>query len=338
MKPDDSPHALADRLMRTVTYLRLSVTDRCNLRCLYCRGLGDEHVLGHREILSYEEIMRLVRLVVGLGVHKVRLTGGEPFVRRDFARLLLCLRNAHPFLNLRVTTNGTLLAPYLPTLLEGRINAVNVSLDSLNRATFARITGMDMLSRVVGVIEELLAGGIRVKINAVAMRGVTDVELPSFVDAIRRWPVDVRFIEFMPMGARTLWRRDSFLSAADLLREISKNVELTPIENLSPDRGPARMFRVEGAKGRIGIISGLSNHFCDTCNRLRITSDGNLRTCLFGDNMVPLRDLLRDPKVTDQDVENVFREALKVKPVGVDLLREKTSTAVAATRMDSIGG
>ncbi len=338
MKPDASPHSLCDQLSRTVTYLRLSVTDRCNLRCLYCRGLGEEHVLEHRAILSYEEIMRLVRVAVGLGVHKVRLTGGEPFARRDCGKLLLALRDAHPFLNMRITTNGTLLAPHLATLIEARINAVNVSLDSLNRKTFARITGMDMLARVVGIIEEMLARGIRVKINAVAMKGVTDTELPAFVDAIRRWPIDVRFIEFMPMGSRTIWHKDTFLSAADLFSEISKNVELTQVENLSPDRGPARLFKVEGAKGRIGIISALSNHFCDTCNRLRITSDGNLRTCLFGDHMVPVRDLLRDPKITDRDVEQVFREALKVKPLGADLLRDKTSTAVASTPMDSIGG
>ena len=338
MNVQEKTRPLADSYSRTVSYLRFSVTDRCNLHCVYCRGLGDVPVLHHNELLRYEEIIRLVRIAVGLGINKVRLTGGEPFARRDCDALILGLREEFPDLNLRITTNGTLLPPHMDTLFRARVNAVNISLDSFRSETFQRITGSDKLATVLSVIDELVARGMRVKINAVAMKGITDLELPAFLEATARWPIDVRFIEFMPMGAQTIWEKDRFLSAGDILRTLGTMGHLTPVENARKDHGPARMFTVEGHPGRIGVISALSNHFCDSCNRLRITSDGNLRTCLFADAMTPLRDLLRNPQISDDDVAEVIRKALANKPVGAELLRQRRKAAVAAMTMDSIGG
>ena len=330
--------SLSDSHSRMVSYLRFSVTDRCNLHCLYCRGLNEEHVLPHDHLLTYEEILRLADIAWDLGIRKVRLTGGEPFARRDCTHLLLSLRERFPDLNLRITSNGTLIRPHLKSLKEARINAVNLSIDSFDRATFARITGRDLLCAVLDVLEELLSLGIRVKINAVAMKGITDVQLPSFLKAIERWPVDVRFIEFMPMGSGTLWQETIFLSADELVQKLQSLSSLEAVRERHKDQGPAQMYTVDGCKGRIGIISALSHHFCDSCNRLRITSDGNLRTCLFADAMTPLRDLLRDPDVRNEDIATVIRNALATKPVGAELLKAKRAIAVAQGHMDSIGG
>ncbi|MDO5536095.1 MAG: GTP 3',8-cyclase MoaA [Desulfovibrionaceae bacterium] len=329
---------LCDAHSRGVSYLRFSVTDRCNLRCVYCRGLGKESVLPHGSLLRYEEILRLVRVFRGLGVGKVRLTGGEPFARRDCAALIMSLRSSFPDLNLRLTSNGTLLRPHIGLLKEARVDAVNLSIDSFDRETFRELTGFDLLDEVVAVLEGLLAAGVRVKVNAVAMRGVTDRQLPSFLEAVTRWPVDVRFIEFMPMGEGTVWDAGRFLPAEEIMRSLGTMAELVPVPDAHADHGPARMYAVPGRQGRFGFITALSNHFCDTCNRLRVTSDGSLRTCLFADTMTPLRGLLRDPAVTDEDLARVIRQALADKPVGADLLKARKETAVARGRMASIGG
>ena len=329
---------LSDSRQRQVSYLRVSVTDRCNLHCAYCRGIGEERLLPHADLLSYEEIIRLVRVVRGLGIGKVRLTGGEPLARKGIASLIAGLRGEFPDLNLRITSNGTLMRPFLPLFEEARVDAVNLSIDSFRRETFRDVTGHDMLGEVLDVLDGLLARGIRVKINAVAMRGVNDTEMADFMDVIKRLPVDLRFIEFMPMGSGTIWRGAFFWPAADILAEARKFAELTPVESDHADHGPARMYTVAGSRGRFGVISALSNHFCATCNRLRVTSDGQLRTCLFDDHMYALRGLLRDPAASDSDIEKTIRAALAEKPVGADLLRARRGTAVAKRRMDRIGG
>lgn len=338
MNTNASSAPLCDKHSRSVSYLRFSVTDRCNLRCIYCRGLGREEILPHDSLLRYEEILRLVRLVCGLGITKVRLTGGEPFARRDIASLIMSLREHFPALNLRLTTNGTLVRPHIGLLKDARVDAVNLSIDSFDRATFAKLTGFDLLPEVLAVLEGLLDAGLRVKINAVAMRGVTDKQLPAFVEAVRRWPVDLRFIEFMPMGAATVWNSGQFLPADELQRSLQAFVDIAPDRDVHQDHGPARMFKAAGLPGRIGFITALSHHFCATCNRLRITSDGSLRTCLFADTMTPLRSLLRDPAKTDADIADCIRKALADKPIGAELLQARKGVAVARGQMARIGG
>ena len=187
-------------------------------------------------------------------------------------------------------------------------------------------------------LDALLDAGIRTKINAVAMRGINDHDLPAFLDIIRRLPVDVRFIEFMPMGSGTVWRQNRFWSADDILRDVRKLAHIEPVAQAGLDHGPASMYTVEGCRGRLGVITALSNHFCKTCNRLRITSDGHLRTCLFSDKMYPLRGLLRNPEVTDGDIAAEIRRAITEKPIGNELLKARRGRAVASGQMDSIGG
>ena len=334
---------LLDRHGRQVRYLRLSITDRCNLRCLYCRGRMPQRFIPHDEILRYEEMLRLVGILRGLGVGKVRLTGGEPFVRRGCGELLTMLRRRFPELDLRLTTNGTLVEPYIPLLKDVGVAAVNLSLDSFDRATFARVTGRDCLPAVLAALDGLLRAGIPVKINAVAARGVNDAQVDDFVHAARAMPVDLRFIEFMPVGespeAGALWTPERFWPAAEIRAEIERRARLEPEPPADGDAGPARMFRVVGGRGRIGFITAVSGHFCGACNRLRLTSDGNLRACLFDDREYPLRPLLRDPKTTDADIVRILRAACDEKPIGADLLQaRRPGRAVAGKQMVGIGG
>lgn len=328
---------LADAKGRSVSYLRLSVTDRCNLRCLYCDGQMS-HRLTHEQVLRYEELLELMGLAQGLGIGKVRLTGGEPFARKDFMEFIERARERFPALALRLTTNGTLLAPFAQRLAAAGVDRVNISLDTLDTATFARITGQDLYHAVRQGLDACLAAGIRVKINAVAMRGVNDHELPGFLDLARRLPVDVRFIEYMPMGGAA-WAPEQVWSAADILAEAGKLVELLPLPRDAEDAGPAQMYGIVGGQGRLGLITPLSNHFCGACNRLRITSGGVLRTCLFSDRTYRLRAALRHPRLGLPAVSRIIRLALAAKPIGAELLAaRRQGRGVSDTAMSSIGG
>ena len=221
--------ALHDDHGRTVRYLRLSLTDRCNLRCLYCHSNARHQCIPHEKVLRYEEMLRLVRIVRGMGVGKVRLTGGEPFARKGCDDFLLRLRQRFDDLDIRITTNGTLLEEHIPLLQRIRISAVNLSLDSFDRETFARVTGRDMLPDVLRALDAMLAAGIRVKINAVGLRGINDGQMADFVHAAMTLPVDVRFIEFMPMGSDTLWSPENFWPAGEIRAAVERHARLMPL-------------------------------------------------------------------------------------------------------------
>jgi cyclic pyranopterin phosphate synthase len=327
----------ADAKGRSVSYLRLSVTDHCNLRCLYCDGRMAQR-LTHADVLRYEEMLQLIALTEAMGIRKVRLTGGEPFVRRDFVEFVERARARFPALLLRITTNGTLLAPHAARLAAAGVDRVNISLDTLSRETFARVTGKDLYPEVRQGIDACLAAGMGVKINAVAMRGVNDGELAGFLALARELPVDVRFIEYMPMGGAA-WTTDQYWSAADILADAKALADLTPLPRDDADAGPAQMYAIEGGRGRFGLITPLSNHFCGSCNRLRITSNGLLRTCLFSDRTYRLRAALRHPKLGPEAVGRILRLALARKPVGAELLAARLEgRAVSATAMSAIGG
>ncbi|MDP2847079.1 MAG: GTP 3',8-cyclase MoaA [Humidesulfovibrio sp.] len=328
---------LADDKGRQVSYLRLSVTDRCNLRCLYCDGQMRQR-LTHHDVLRYEELLELMGMAQALGIGKVRLTGGEPFARRDFMEFLESARARFPDMSLRLTTNGTLVAPYAARLAAAGVDRVNISLDTLMPETFARITGQDLYAEVRRAIDACIGAGIRVKINAVAMRGVNDLELPGFLALARELPVDIRFIEFMPMGGAE-WRAEQVWRASDILEKAQVLARLTPLPRDAEDAGPAQMFAIEGGRGRLGLITPLSNHFCGSCNRLRITSGGVLRTCLFSDRVYRLREALRHPKLGLPAVERIVRLALRNKPLGAELLAARRSgQGVSEAAMSSIGG
>ena len=332
------PARLTDGYGRIGRYLRLSVTDRCNLGCLYCRSNIRERHIPHEEVLRYEEMARLVDLGVEQGIEKVRLTGGEAFIRKGFIDFLYMLRERHPRMDLRITSNGTLLGEYVNALAELRIGAINLSLDSLRPAGFLAVTGRDLLPVVRRNLDALLAAGIRVKINAVALRSINQQDMRAFLEFARSHPVDVRFIEFMPMGSGTRWSEEQFWSADDILAEAHKWADLEPCRTEARDRGPARLFSIVGGLGRLGLITPMSHHFCATCNRLRITSDGRLRTCLFADKEYRLRGILRHPRLDVRFLSKVMERASRKKPLGVDILRQRQGGAVAARPMVSIGG
>lgn len=330
---------LEDKHGRKASYMRVSVTDRCNLRCTYCAGEGHEFI-PHPDILRYEEVLDLMDMAINLGVEKVRFTGGEPFVRKGFGDFMIEAARRFPDVDLCVTTNATLIADHVKPLAEAGIRRVNISLDTLNPVKFLEVTKQDLFHTVRSNIDRCLDAGMKVKVNAVAMRGINDNELPAFVEFARNNPLDMRFIEFMPVGLDTGWADNAVWKAEDILAEARQLAELDAVDsNGDQQHGPARMFSIVGGKGRIGLISPYTNHFCGTCNRLRLTSDGNLRTCLFSDKVYRLRSALRHPALGLKAVERIIRRASRHKPIGHDLLeRMPAGQGVCRTRMASIGG
>ncbi|KAB1441488.1 GTP 3',8-cyclase MoaA [Pseudodesulfovibrio senegalensis] len=329
--------SLQDGHGRRVSYLRVSVTDRCNLRCTYCVS-QDMHFIPHPNILRYEEILRVMELGVSMGVDKVRFTGGEPFVRKGFTDFLVEAARQFPDLELCATTNGTRIGEHLERLAGTGVR-LNVSLDTLQPDKFRAITGRDLFHEVRANIDRCLDAGIKLKVNVVAMGGVNSDELADFVAFAEANPLDLRFIEFMPIGDGTRWSRDSVWLAADIVRDIRALTAVEPLVGKGRNSGPARMFNLVNGQGRIGVISPYSNHFCATCNRLRLTSDGDLRTCLFSDKVFRLRPALRNPRLNRDSLERIVRAATVGKPMGHRLLENMHGEdGVCHTRMSAIGG
>jgi cyclic pyranopterin phosphate synthase len=334
------PGSLVDQHGRRISYLRLSLTDRCNLRCFYCNTCADYTFIPHQRILTYEECLQLIGLASRLGLSKVRLTGGEPLVRRDCTRFVERVLEQYPEVDLRMTTNGTLLAPEARRFRAAGLQRVNVSLDTLDRAKFQRITGRDYYSRVRRGIDACLEEGIQVKVNVVALKGINDQELPDFLRMALDNPVDVRFIEFMPVGHCSAWSTSVFWPAEDILRKAGEITVLEPDHAPGEHSGPARMYRLPEGRGRLGLISPMSDHFCARCNRFRITADGRLRTCLFSDREYSLRPLLRSPKHGPEAVLKLLQAAGRKKPFGSQLLEQfaQADDSFCRRDMNAIGG
>ena len=332
---------LIDAHGRKVTYLRVSVTDRCNLSCRYCRE-KDMPFIPHESILRFEEMEDIIGLMAEMGVRKLRFTGGEPFARKGFIDFLRRIRQQHPSLGLRITSNGTLLGPHIEALKE--LDAMmNISLDTLDRARFAAITGSDLLPDVLENLRRMAALGIKLKVNAVAMRGENDKELPALAALAMEHPLDVRFIEFMPMGEGSIWSESLFWPADEILAAARQHWELIPCDEANrnaEERGPAKLWKLRDREGRLsagrfGLISSVSHTFCTTCNRLRLTADGQIRTCLYDDGEWPVRDLLRSQGL--EAVRRVILDAVAHKPLGSEILA-KSKGPVAMKRMSAIGG
>jgi cyclic pyranopterin phosphate synthase len=300
---------LIDGHGRRISDLRVSVTDRCNFRCQYCMPAEGLPWLDRAEILSFEEIERLVRLMVGLGVEDVRLTGGEPLVRRDFPLLVRMLAGVEGLQDLSLTTNGYLLERDAAALVEAGIGRVNVSIDSLQRDRFFQITRRDALPRVLRGLDAIAAfPQVRpVKVNAVAMRGFSEDEALRFAEFARSTSFQVRFIEFMPLDADHAWTPDAVLSGEEL-REIITAVH--PLEELPREpSATARVFRFADGSGEIGFVNPVSEPFCADCNRIRLTAEGKLRTCLFSLHETDLRGPMRDG-ASDAELEGLVRDAV----------------------------
>lgn len=327
-----------DRHGRTVSYLRLSITDRCNLRCRYCGWGKDAQFIPHDSILTYEELLQLIGLAQRLGVSKVRLTGGEPMVRKGLMDFLARAYDQYPDVDFRLTTNGTLLEGKVAALKSMGMQRINLSLDTLRRDVFRELVGVDAYDSVRRGMDECLEHGLRVKINAVALKGVNEADIPGFMKLASENPIDVRFIEFMPIGEATAWEERSYWSTESVIEHISRYVELEALPRSERTGGPARMYAIKGGIGRVGMISALSDHFCLTCNRLRVTSDGKLRTCLFSDKEYRLRSILRHPKLGIENVARVIERAYEKKPIGAELLAATAKKRVGGSGMSRIGG
>ncbi len=306
---------LVDGFGRVATDLRVSVIDRCNFRCTYCMPAEGLPWLARDEVLKAGEIERLVRLLVGAGIREVKLTGGEPTVRPDLPVIVRRLRAIDRSLELSLTTNGYLLDRLAAPLAEAGLDRVTISCDSLLRHRFAEMTRRDALDRVLAGLRAAGSAGLRpIKVNCVVIRGTNDDEAVGFAELARRADVEVRFIEYMPLDAERRWERDRVVPSAVLRDRIHGVHPLTPANGHEPQ--PATVFRfADGAPGRVGFIASVTEPFCETCNRIRITADGQLRSCLFSLEETDLRTPLRSG-ASDEEIEALVRAAVGSKWAG----------------------
>jgi cyclic pyranopterin phosphate synthase len=301
---------LLDRFGRRHSYLRISLTDRCNFRCRYCMPAEGLPWLPKQEILTFEEIERLTRLFARLGVGKVRLTGGEPTVRKDLESLIRQMACIDGVQTLAMTTNGSTLETTASVYRAAGLNDLTVSLDSLSHERFREITLRDELGRVLRGIDAALAARFNpVKINVVVMKGVNDDELLDFVELTRNKAVNVRFIEFMPFAGNA-WHQAKLLPFGDMRQVIESRYRLDP-QNRAPS-AVAKDFKIEGMMGSVSFVASMTDSFCGDCNRLRLTAEGALKVCLFSNREVSLRDPMRDG-ADDAELEAIIREALLSK-------------------------
>jgi cyclic pyranopterin phosphate synthase len=326
---------LVDSFDRVHNNLRISVTDRCNIRCVYCMPESVQF-LPRRELLSFEEIERFVRIVVTLGVDKIRLTGGEPLVRRDLPRLVAKLAAIAGIKDIGLTTNGILLAPMAQALWDAGLRRINVSLDTLDPATFRELTRREGLEQVVeGILASKRAGFDPVKINAVAIRGVTEREVVPLARFARAHGLELRFIEYMPLDVGSRWEREKVFFAAEILEILTREIgPLAPALDQDP-RAPAVDYDYLDGQGRVGLIASVSRPFCQSCNRVRLTAEGKLRNCLFALTETDIRALLRSG-APDEEIARAVRASVAGKWEGHEI---NTARFIKPERlMYSIGG
>ena len=327
---------LVDTYGRIHDNLRISVTDRCNIRCFYCMPETDVHFVERREILDFEEIERFVRIAVTLGIRKLRVTGGEPLVRRDLPVLLRRLSQIPGIQDLALTTNGVLLTKLAEPLYEAGLRRINVHLDTLDRQRFQQITRRDEIEKVLaGLALCKKLGYSKIKINAVAVKNLIEPDIVPLARFARENGFEVRYIEFMPLDAQNLWDRGKVLLAADIIAALSREIApLIPVPDPDP-RAPASEYNFSDGIGRVGFIASVSRPFCLNCNRLRLTADGKLRYCLFAVEEDDVKTLLRSG-ASDDEIAALVRRNIAAKWEGHEI---NTAKFVAPPRpMYAIGG
>lgn len=328
-----------DNYNREINYLRVSITDRCNLHCTYCRPKEGIALKGHDDILRYEEILRVVRQAVRMGLVKVRLTGGEPLVRRGFVEFASALKKIEGLQDISLTTNGILLARFAEDIFRAGIHRVNISLDSLNKEKYFLITGggnIDDVFRGIAAAEK--AGFSPIKINAVLINGLNDDEVLNAVKWAVKKPFQIRFIEMMPVSEVNINQADKFLPTEKLLSRIGKHFQLEPSGGKTNKfDGPARIYKIKGGLGEIGFINPVSHHFCATCNRLRLTADGKLRACLLNEMEIDLKEPL-SRRCNDDELAGLIRKAILLKPKQHDLDCTDRHLKKCSRDMSDIGG
>ena len=309
---------MVDSFGRSINYLRISVTDRCNFRCRYCMPEEGVQNLEHGKILSLEDYTRLARVAARVGISKIRLTGGEPLVRKNITRLVECLADIDGIDDIAMTTNGLLFPALAQELKAAGLKRVNISLDTLKEERFAYITRRGGLSSVLQAISKALELGMDpVKINVVAIRGFNDDEIGDLARLAYDHPLHIRFIEFMPVGDLLFWEPERMIPSDEIRMELQNYYELSP-EKTVEGNGPARYYKISGGAGSIGFISPMSHQFCSECNRIRLTADGKLRGCLYEKQEVDLKQAL-ERKASDEELQALFQSGIMSKPAHHDM-------------------
>jgi cyclic pyranopterin phosphate synthase len=298
---------------REINYLRVSITDRCNLRCQYCMPETGISSVGHRDILSLEDLARLIRVGASIGIRKIRLTGGEPLVRKNISQLIHYINDIKEIDDIAITTNGILFTPLADEMKAAGLKRVNFSLDSLVAEKYRYITRTGDLSVVMKSIDKARALELHpIKINTVVIKGFNDNEILDFADLAYKYPLHIRFIEFMPIGDLLFWRRDRLMTSQEIKQRIEQKYGLEEWSKIKGN-GPASYYKIPGGQGSLGFITPMSNHFCAQCNRIRLTAEGKLRACLHEQGETDLRTSLAR-SADDTELKQLFMETLHSKP------------------------
>ena len=325
---------MIDKLNRKIEYMRISVTDRCNLRCVYCMPEEGIENISHEEILSYDEIIRICKCIANLGIKKIKITGGEPLVRKDIIDLIKEIKGIEGIDEVTITTNGVLLYEMADKLCEAGIDVVNISLDTLNRDKFIKITRRDKYENVSMAIDKLIDLGVRVKINCLAIKEHNLSEIVKIAAYSKDNNIDVRFIELMPIGYGKNYTGISNEVILGLLED-----EYGSFKKVKEKRGngPAVYYKNDEFEGCIGLISAISNEFCETCNRVRLTANGFLKLCLHYNKGIDLKEPIRSD-ITDKELENMIYHAIRNKPLGHNFYHDSNIENVENKNMVQIGG
>ena len=328
---------LKDNHGRKINYVRLAVTDRCNLRCFYCMPENGLHWLERKELMTFEEMMNICSLLVKMGITKIRITGGEPFVRKDIMQLLSGLSRLENLEQLTITTNGVLTAPFVPELKKIGIQSVNLSIDTLDRGRFFSITRRDELPNVLQTLEALLLHGIETKINAVVMEGKNTEDIISLAEFTKDMPLSVRFIEEMPFNgseAHSPGLHWNYIRIIEKLKEKYPGLKKIP----DPPYSTSCNYQVPGHQGKIGIIAAYSRSFCGSCNRIRITPVGELKTCLYDDGVLNIKDEMRKG-LSDDELKTILLNAFGHRPKdGFEAEQKRKEKNPVHESMATIGG
>ena len=333
--PETSRPKLIDGMGRTIVNLRISVTDRCNFRCTYCMPADNVEFMDRSNLLSFEEIQRVAQIVSRMGINRLRLTGGEPLMRKNLPVLIKMLNEVDGIDDIAMTTNAYFLKDQAQSLKDAGLKRLNVSLDALDPKKFRDVNRRDCLQSVLDGLDTARKVGFKsIKINAVAVRNFSETEIMNLIEMGRSDGFEIRFIEFMPLDSDKVWERDKVLFGHEIVNMIKENYELVPIDN-SLEIGPASEYNFADGKGKIGVITAVSNPFCDHCNRIRMTADGKLRTCLFSTEETNLKELIRSG-ATDKTIIETLKQAVLVKEPGHKINLDDFERPTRA--MHAIGG
>lgn len=325
---------MIDKHSRKISYLRISVTDLCNLRCVYCMPPGGTELSRKEEILSFEEILKIIKHGVRLGINKIRITGGEPLVRKSITSLVRHITGIKGIDDIAMTTNGVFLKEFATELKSSGLSRLNISLDTMREDRYRDITRGGKIQDVFEGVEAVLKAGFKgTKMNAVVMRGTNDDEIQDFVRYILERDIELRFIELMASGWKNMVDEERFVPTSEIMEKVKEVGELVPVKQ-RVGGGPATIYRIKGALGSIGFISAVSKPFCSTCNRLRLTSDGRLRSCLLSGGEVDVKDILRSSDLNEEELAEALTEAF----IKVTTMKPTVHSGKNSAIMNQIGG